>query len=109
MDAAVSRALRALWLSRGGKVDTIREFYDIVRRSGVEANFREVARFLNQLELPAEVKARLDALWAERESSAAKLLDRAREAEIPVTQQQINKFVREAPSPTRWTISGRRT
>jgi hypothetical protein len=56
-----------------------------------------VTRFINELGLLPEVEQRLNALWAERESSVAELLDRAREAKIPLTYAQASKYVREMP------------
>ena len=64
---------------------------------GLEVSFRETMRFVNGLGLLPQVERRLNALWADRESSVAELLDRAREAEIPLTYAQASKYVREAP------------
>ena len=87
-------ALRALWLRKGGKTDNLREFYALARARGIQVSFQELTRFINELGLLPEVGQRLTALWAERESSVAELLDRVREARILLTHAQASKYVR---------------
>lgn len=100
MDDDDRDALRALWLSEGGRVDGVREFHALARRSGIGASFRDVSAFLRTLGLLPEVERQLDALWAERESSAKELYDRAKREKIPVTSAQIDKYVKDAPERT---------
>ena len=101
-------ALRALWLRKGGKTDNLREFYALARARGIQVSFQELTRFIYELGLLPEVEQRLNALWAERESSVAELLDRAREAKIPLTHAQASKYVREMPERSLPAFSARR-
>ena len=61
--------LRELWLREGGKADTAREFWERALDAGLAVKWPDVQVFLRELPLPDEVRARLDALWGDRESS----------------------------------------
>jgi transposase InsO family protein len=100
LDEDDRRALRELWLEEGGDVDGVREFHALARRSGIQVSFRETSAFLRFLGMPPEVERRIDALWADRQSSARELFDRAKREKIPVTWAQIEKYVKEAADRT---------
>ena len=84
--------LRTLWEETGGEKDTIHEFWQEVRRRGLRISYPRVAFFLRSEPISAEVKRRLEELWADHQSTADDLLARAKAAKIPVTSAQVEKF-----------------